>query len=515
MASLTDLPELIGFFSYSRDDDDDSHGTLSELRDRIQRELRGQLGRSRSNFRLWQDKEAIAPGKLWESEIKAAIEQAVFFIPIVTPTAVKSQFCKHEFDGFLARERALGRDDLVFPIYYIRVPALENDAEWRADPVLSVIGQRQWTDWRDLRLLDVQETRVREAVAQFCARIVETLQGHAASPEQLRAKAEVEEAKARAHADEEHAVREHHAAQAEALVAAEQTGGERDDAHARAEPAWRQDDAPASRQADKDEPRPSETTREPAAVDSTSATLLAAIWPETEQNRDHRYLTFAAVAVLAFAAAVTVVDAVVLLFGSSSFILLFHPTIVALYVVLIAAALWPKKPRSRLLRYALVTTIAVAAFWMMYVSQGSTYWFRAGYMLLATSILYVGIIATGNLRVAVPLVLLSALAFVAMGFMRPTTFSTILSMNTRLLMAAEILTQGLVFAGVVAVGWGSPTSRTIAAVFLINLAETLLVGIAYSRDSGLPLLVASVVSAFGVAALTQRAWQRFAKLPMA
>jgi hypothetical protein len=186
MASLSDLPELVGFFSYSRDDDDDSHGRLSELRDGIQRELRGQLGRSRHYFRLWQDKEAIAPGKLWEGEITAAIEQAVFFIPIVTPTAVKSKFCKHEFDAFLVREHALGRNDLVFPLYYIRVPAFENEAEWRSDPVLSIIGLRQWTDWRDLRLLDRQDTRVREAIAQFCAKVADTLQRRVASPEERK-----------------------------------------------------------------------------------------------------------------------------------------------------------------------------------------------------------------------------------------------------------------------------------------------------------------------------------------
>ena len=68
MSSLADFPELVGFFSYSREDDEDSNGALSALRDRIQRELRGQLGRSFKSFRLWQDKEAIAPGKLWESE---------------------------------------------------------------------------------------------------------------------------------------------------------------------------------------------------------------------------------------------------------------------------------------------------------------------------------------------------------------------------------------------------------------------------------------------------------------
>jgi hypothetical protein len=60
MPALAENRELVGFFSYSREDDVDSKGALSALRDRIQRELRGQLGRSARDFRLWQDKEAIA-----------------------------------------------------------------------------------------------------------------------------------------------------------------------------------------------------------------------------------------------------------------------------------------------------------------------------------------------------------------------------------------------------------------------------------------------------------------------
>jgi hypothetical protein len=126
---LADFPELVGFFSYSRDDDIGSHGALSTLRQRIQHELRAQLGRSFKNFRLWQDKESIAPGKLWKSEIKSAAEQSVFFIPIITPTVVNSPFCKFELDSFLAREQALGRTDLVFPMLYLSVPALEDEAQ--------------------------------------------------------------------------------------------------------------------------------------------------------------------------------------------------------------------------------------------------------------------------------------------------------------------------------------------------------------------------------------------------
>jgi hypothetical protein len=175
MPSLADRPELVGFFSYSRDDDEDSKGALSALRDRIQRELRGQLGRSARDFRLWQDKEAIAPGKLWEAEIKAAIEQSTFIIPIVTPTTARSPFCRFEFDAFLAREQELGRSDLIFPLLYIRVPGLEDDTLTKADPVLSMIARRQYVDWREFRHRDVHSTQVSEAIERLCSKIVEAL----------------------------------------------------------------------------------------------------------------------------------------------------------------------------------------------------------------------------------------------------------------------------------------------------------------------------------------------------
>jgi hypothetical protein len=192
MSSLADLPEVIGFFSYSREDDEAFEGTLSALRDAIQRELGAQLGRSRTTFRLWQDQRAIAPGKLWEEEIKTAVEQAVFFIPIVTPRAVNSRYCKFEFEAFLARERALGRTDLVFPLLYIRIPALENEVQWREDRVLSIIGKRQYVDWRRLRNRDVREPAVREAIERFCEKIAEALHEPWISPEERRKQQEIE-----------------------------------------------------------------------------------------------------------------------------------------------------------------------------------------------------------------------------------------------------------------------------------------------------------------------------------
>jgi hypothetical protein len=188
MSSLAELPEVVGFFSYSREDDEDFDGMLSGLRDAIQRELRAQLGRSKTTFRLWQDKEAIAPGTLWETEIRNAAAQAVFFIPIVTPRMVNSKYCQFEFDTFLTRERALGRSDLIFPILYVPVQGLQNEGQWRNNAVLSFVAERQYVDWQKFRYSDFSNPNLREAVGSFARGIVETL--YKSLPDQRDARAE-------------------------------------------------------------------------------------------------------------------------------------------------------------------------------------------------------------------------------------------------------------------------------------------------------------------------------------
>lgn len=210
MSTLADLPEIVGFFSYSRDDDHNSDGGLSTLRRRIQNELRGQLGRSESGLRLWQDAEAIPPGTLWESQIGGAIEQAVFFIPIITPRVVQSKYCQVEFERFLARETKIGRSDLVFPILYIDVPQLKDERRWREHPVLRAIASRQYVDWCDFRF-EQDSPNARRAVAALCRTIVAALERSIPDP-----RAETDDKAASERAAAENADCEREAARAEA-----------------------------------------------------------------------------------------------------------------------------------------------------------------------------------------------------------------------------------------------------------------------------------------------------------
>lgn len=190
MSSLSELPEVVGFFSYSREDDEDLKGELSSLHEVIQRELRAALGRSRHDFRLWRDQEALAPGTPWESAIASTISSATFFISVMTPRAAASKHCTLELEAFVARERALGRDNLVFPIHYITVPALTEESRWRSDPMLSVIGARQLVDWRGHRQLSIDASAYRQAIIDFCASIATRLREPLLSPEQRQAVAE-------------------------------------------------------------------------------------------------------------------------------------------------------------------------------------------------------------------------------------------------------------------------------------------------------------------------------------
>jgi flagellar biosynthesis GTPase FlhF len=220
MHSLADLPDLAGFFSYSRRDDEDLDHSLSDLRKQIYRELRLQLGR---DFKLFQDAVAIPEGTEWEDEINKAISDSVFFIPIVTPRAVTSKHCRLEFQAFLDREEALGRKNLVFPLLYIRVPALEKEEEWRQDPLLGIIGRRQYFDWQKFRHRSLTESEIAARIGQFCQNIVESLQQPWVSPAEIRAakQAEAQRAAEQARRDQEEKAKARRKAEQERLAAEE------------------------------------------------------------------------------------------------------------------------------------------------------------------------------------------------------------------------------------------------------------------------------------------------------
>ena len=192
MSSLDEhFSPLVGFFKDLREDDENSNAALSELRDAIQKELSDQLGRSRADFRVWQDRVAIAHGDNWEKEINQAISQLVSFIPIITPRAIRRPFCAFEFKTFLAREAALGREDLIFPILYIPLHELE-DQRWRTNEVLKIVQARQFLDWTNLRSDKLADPKVRAEIIKFCKSVSKAMLKPWVPPEERRRQQELE-----------------------------------------------------------------------------------------------------------------------------------------------------------------------------------------------------------------------------------------------------------------------------------------------------------------------------------
>jgi hypothetical protein len=158
--------------SYTRFDDEYRHGYLSELGARISREVQLQTGQP---FPIFRDTQDIAWGQHWAERISNSLDAVTFLIPILTPGFFKSQWCREELERFLQREAQLGRNDLILPVYFIHIPALEKPDLRERDPLMQTIAARQRIDWRDLRFESFDSPRVRHMLARMAEQIADAL----------------------------------------------------------------------------------------------------------------------------------------------------------------------------------------------------------------------------------------------------------------------------------------------------------------------------------------------------
>ena len=150
------------FMSYARADDQHESGYISRLREWLVSEFRFQTG---ENLFVFQDTEHIDIGERWKEVLENNLDQTTLLLVILTPSYLNSEACRAELKRFLDRERKLGRDDLVLPLYYATVPARPNDA------LLESLLARHYSDWRDLRFEPTDSPRIRRAVAELAAQV--------------------------------------------------------------------------------------------------------------------------------------------------------------------------------------------------------------------------------------------------------------------------------------------------------------------------------------------------------
>jgi len=215
----------IGFWSYARQDDEASEGRLSGLRAVLRAELQTQYGRE--SIMLFQDVAAIVPGGEWEAEIRNALNRSTFFIPIITPNFVESEWCMREVQLFLKREAELNTQypDLagrrrIFPIVYVPID--------NADPfdpaIITELRKLQWFDFSNLRFKDHHDESVRAALSRLANSVCQLISLRVEDAETLQQRKEAEERREA----EAKAAREAAAAEAQARLRAAKEAGERE-----------------------------------------------------------------------------------------------------------------------------------------------------------------------------------------------------------------------------------------------------------------------------------------------
>lgn len=173
---MTELPARsdvpVAFMSYAHRDDRD--GRLTRFRDRLERELGQQTG---ADVRIFKDSDDIELGEQWRKRLAEGLAASTFLLPIITPSFVMSPYCRQELETFLLHEQAVGREDLVLPVYYIDCEDfLTSRSDEPADATARAVLERQYFDWRELRHMsgrrvDRERTRLAKQIRTAMARV--------------------------------------------------------------------------------------------------------------------------------------------------------------------------------------------------------------------------------------------------------------------------------------------------------------------------------------------------------
>ncbi len=159
------------FMSYVRFNDQHDDGQLSQFRERLAAEVRAQTGQE---FEIFQDRNDIAWGQNWQQRIDEALDEVTLLLVIITPSLFHSPACRAEFGKFVDRECALGRADLILPVYYISAREIDDPGLRKNDEIAAVLASRQFADWRELRFEPFTSPVVRKAIAQLASRMRDT-----------------------------------------------------------------------------------------------------------------------------------------------------------------------------------------------------------------------------------------------------------------------------------------------------------------------------------------------------
>lgn len=156
------------FLSYAHRDDELSHGAITMLRERIQEEYTILTG---DEANIFQDTKDIEWGADWKSVIEENLGAAKFFIPILSPTYLRSPYCLGELKRAASMFQELGLEDGICPIEFVdiaRTLELMHD-----DQIATLLSDRQRCfSWKEHRNEDPDSFSYRSAVHEIVEALI-------------------------------------------------------------------------------------------------------------------------------------------------------------------------------------------------------------------------------------------------------------------------------------------------------------------------------------------------------
>lgn len=158
----------LAFLSYTRADDAATGGLITSLKDVLETDVRYVTGRP---IEIFLDTDDIELGQDWRDRLESAIQNARFFMPVVTPSYFHSDPCTFELSRFHALEQAAARNDLILPVYLQTADVLEKEELRGSSPLATLIHTRNWADWRRLYPEPLESTEGKRLVRDLSVKI--------------------------------------------------------------------------------------------------------------------------------------------------------------------------------------------------------------------------------------------------------------------------------------------------------------------------------------------------------
>ncbi len=150
------------FMSYA--EHDNAQGDVTHLCEALRSTVQAYTGREFAIFNT----QNILWGTNEPKWVQRAMNEAFFFIAIMTPRFLQAPKCCNELELFLQREKELGCDDLILPVHYIDCSSIAGTC--KAD-VREAIAQRKRVEWHTLRHEDLNSSQVKQKIDAMAQQI--------------------------------------------------------------------------------------------------------------------------------------------------------------------------------------------------------------------------------------------------------------------------------------------------------------------------------------------------------